>query len=635
MKQKKVLNTKKKVDSNNIKKTTTIKPSPEVYKYTSLVLYTLLGLFVLTLIVYFPSFKNDFVGWDDEGYIHEIKDIYLNDLSWNGIKKIFSNFIMANYHPLTILIYAIEYNMFGIDSGIPYHYLNVILHLINVLLVFIFIYRLSEKYIVGLVVALLFAVHPLHVESVSWISELKDVLYSFFYLLGLNVYMKYYYNGRKKKRYLYYVILLFILSCLSKGMAVTFSVILLLIDYLKEKKITSSMIIEKIPFFIISLIFGYLAIKAQQSEEGIYNISAYTIGDRITFPFYSYMFYIFKMFFPVNLSVIYSYPLKPDGHIPIKYYLSVVGFIILVALVYWSLRKTKKVMFGFLFYSACISIVIQLLPVGINIASDRYFYISSIGLLYIVGEWFGNKIDLKKMSFQSYLYMGVLAIIVLIFSILTYSQTQVWRDSLSLWSSMLKTQQGSQNIDKAYYGVGNYYYRLSQNDSLLKVKGYEKQQIIDSTIKYFRGAINANPRNEKALNNIGNCFLNLNKMDSAYKYYNMLITVKPNFVMGWQNMGNYYYQSRQWEKAIECYDRAISIDSRYSLAYYTKGLVYSTMSQIQDNFSKMESVPISEREFLKIESQKNNKLSIENFIIAARLGYGDAIRILKSKNINY
>src|SRR6185312_8882884 len=219
----------------------------------------LIAIIVVTFIAFLPTFGNGHVLWDDPEYILH------NPLMNAPLKVIFSSqgYYVANYHPLTILFLTLQHKFFGVDM-MGYHAISLLLHLANTSLVFFFIYYLLSKknVMIPLVTALLFGVHPMHVESVAWASELKDVLYSFFFLSALICYVLYMQNGKQLK-YLAYAFVLYVVSLFSKGQAVTLPLCFLLIDYLFKRKFSVAMITEKIPFFILSVIFGVVAIKAQ------------------------------------------------------------------------------------------------------------------------------------------------------------------------------------------------------------------------------------------------------------------------------------------------------------------------------------------------------------------------------------
>jgi 4-amino-4-deoxy-L-arabinose transferase-like glycosyltransferase len=268
------------------------------------------GLFIIILIsfiAYLPVFNNELLAWDDEYYIKNNPLVYTINL-----KDIFSQYVMGNYHPFTILILAIEYQLFGL-SATGYHTVNLLLHLLNVLLVFFTVLRLANKQEIALVAALLFGIHPLHVESVAWTAELKDLLYTFFFLASYIFYLKYQESQRKK----YYIValILFSVSLLSKAMAASLPVLLILTDYFKGRKINVKTLLDKAPFFLLSIIFGIVAIWAQQSS-GATEVIHFSFLQRIIFACYGFITYLVQLIFPLNLSAYYPYPVRSGESIP-------------------------------------------------------------------------------------------------------------------------------------------------------------------------------------------------------------------------------------------------------------------------------------------------------------------------------
>jgi hypothetical protein len=222
------------------------------YQFYSVILL----LFIISIVTFSPSLKNEFIDtWDDGVYV--VNNQLLRDVSWQGILNIFKfndefQRLTNNYHPITTFSLALNYQMSALNPS-SYHLTNVITHGFNAILVFIFIYFLSKKRIWPAIFAgLLFSIHPMHVESVSWISERKDVLYTFFFIAGLISYLKYLEDGKIWK--LLITLILFIFSCLSKAMAVPFPFVLLLIDYFQRRKFSMKLIYEKIPFIVIAII---------------------------------------------------------------------------------------------------------------------------------------------------------------------------------------------------------------------------------------------------------------------------------------------------------------------------------------------------------------------------------------------
>ena len=225
----------------------------------------LLLVLVASAITWFPSVKNDFVNWDDIIYI--MNNDMIHSFSLENISKIFSTYWMGNYHPFAILSFTFDYQFFKITPQ-GYHFHNMVLHLVNTALVYFFCFHLMNRRVgIATVAALLFAVHPMHVESVAWISERKDLLYTMWFLMALIAYL--FYCRNKDFKYLGLSLILFLFSLLSKAQAVTLPLSLLALDYFLNRKFTVKTLAEKIPFFLLSLVFGIIAIYAQKADNSI------------------------------------------------------------------------------------------------------------------------------------------------------------------------------------------------------------------------------------------------------------------------------------------------------------------------------------------------------------------------------
>ena len=511
-------------------------------------------LFFISIVVlsaFYPSLKNGFVNWDDPKFVSE--NLMIQDLSFQNIKKIFTSFHMNNYHPLSIFSYAIEYYFFGLNP-FYYHFTNLILHIINTLLVFWMIYLLSDKVLVSFIVSILFGIHPLHVESVVWISERRDVLYSFFFLLSIISF--FYYKKIKKKKYYYFSLFLFVLSCLSKAMAITLPLIILLLDYFFYE-IDRKKIIEKIPFFIISIIFGIVSFFARSFSKDIqqiYPFSVYFISTCFEIPFY-----LLKILFPFKLSCVYPYTGEyiKNLHFIFKLIFSFIGIFSLFIIIFIG-KYNKKFLFGNLFFLISISPILKIIPsasaMGNSIVYDRYTYIASIGLFYIIGE-FSQYLYLKNKKIKVYLLTTISGII-LIFSFLTWKYTSIWKDSASLWENVLKNYP---DITTAYLQYGAYLYEKGDYDKAL--------------LKYNQG-IKIDPNNAMFYNNIGNLYFAQKKYDEAMKYYTQAIKINPSYAIAYSNLGATYYSLGKYNDAILTYRKAIKTDPNYANAYFNKGNFY-------------------------------------------------------------
>ena len=523
------------------------------------------AIFILTVIVFSSSINNEFLtNWDDQDYVTNNNDI--KDLSYQNVKKIFTSYYVANYQPVTMLSYGIEYKFFNLNPK-TFHTTNLILHLLNIILVFQLIYLLTRKTGISAIAALFFAIHPMHVESVAWISERKDVLYSLFYLGALIAYI--YYIKNKKNKYLIYSLLLFIFSLLSKSMAVTMPVVLILFDYYYKRKFERKIIIEKIPFFILSVAFGIIAVLSQKSGGGIYEIPLFTSFDRIFIVSYAIIFYIVKMFLPFNLSALHYYPVKTNGLLPVEYYIATVIILLIIFLIL-KINKTNKLkkdlIFGLMFFLITISLVLQIIPVGRAITAERYTYIPYIGLFFIIGQYFtlinSKKNSRKAIKTKSYLYI-VLIVYIIFFSYTTYNRNKVWKNGITLFSDVIK-KYPSRSF--AYWAC-----------AIAKAKAYNTYEAIDDYDK----AIKLKPDYINAYVDRGNAKSDLKKYKQAINDYNKAIELDSNYLSAYLNRGVAKGILKNYKGAINDFNKIIKTDADNADAYYNLGI-----SKLQINMKK-------------------------------------------------
>ncbi len=521
------------------------------HNYIRLFLLLIIILFV-TFISFVPVINADITNWDDNHYITGNKMI--TTLSPENIKEMFNIFFDKNvpfqqtlYTPLVHLSYGIEYHFFGFNPSVN-HRTNLILHLINTMLVFWLVFMITEDRGKSFLVSLFFGIHPVHVESVAWISERKDVLYSVFYLLSLITYN--YYQKKQGNIYYYFSIFLFLLSILSKPMAMTLPFILLLFDYLKNRRLCKYTILEKIPYFIISslcvIITFTIGSQVTPDEEvksfGIYNIFIASYG---------IMLYTYKFLLPLRLSAIY--PHLEWNKIPVIFWMS--PFIILLALasVIYSGKYTEKIIFGFMFFFISILPVSQIITLHPGIINDRYMYIASIGLLYLFSEGFFILYERKK--FRSFITV-ILFVIIISFSFLTYERCKVWKDSLSLWNDVLSKYP---NAIQAYANRGNIY----------REKGEYNKALSD-----FTEAIRLKPYKAEFYATRGSIYTELKEYDKAMDDLNHALNLKPDLSGAYLNRGNLYRLKGDNNKAISDYSEALKFKPDYAGALYNRAIIY-------------------------------------------------------------
>jgi len=565
--------------------------NPSVEKSNRLTAWISIAIIVLvTYIAFSPSLHNKFTNWDDTVYVLENPLVVSNKVE---VKEIFKTPVSVNYHPITMLSLAWNYQNGKLDAK-GYHMENVIFHLLNTCLVFFFILMLTKRnLLMAGIVALFFGIHPMHVESVSWISERKDVLYVFFFLAGLIAYLRY--SESKKTKWYILTMLFFVLSCLSKGMAVVFPVVLLLLDYLLEVKRERKIWIEKIPFFILSLIFGIVAFKIQQ-EEAIADAHLFTVFQRTMFASYGAIMYVVKFFAPVNLSAYYPYPiLDKNADIPFFFYLSPFILLGIILSVYFFLRKERAVVFGLLFYFVSVALVLQFISVGTVIMADRYSYLSYIGLLYVVAYGI-HKLWVQKTGTLALLRYPVLIITVVMaigFSYETYARTQIWKDSETLWTDVINKSDGSAQADKAYVNRGRYYHSINENNKALqdynsalrlnpayalaynnRANIYKEKGFFDSALVDYNKAIALDPVSYLSYANRALILWNKNENEAAMKDFTKSISLNPQYWANYYNRGLFYFGIKEDEKAIADFTKGIGLNFDYVDLYYKRGMAY-------------------------------------------------------------
>jgi hypothetical protein len=493
-------------------------------------------LIIITWVLYSGSLNNQLTTWDDKNYINE--NTFIRSTKTDSLKALFhpnvqdGGFIMGNYHPLTIISYAYDYKKGGLDPR-SYHVTNLIFHIFNTLLVYLFILLLARHRIVAFITALLFAIHPMHVESVAWVAERKDVMFTFFYLAALCVYVLYVRAERGAIKWLIIALLLYVLSLLSKGMAVTLPVVMLLVDYFLERKFTMRVLLEKVPFFVLSFVFGLIAVEAQKSAGAIGTFITYSFADRILLSFYGLWLYLSKALAPVNLSCFYSYPLKVHDKLPAIMYLFPLVIGGLAFLVYYSLRFGRTVAFGAAFFLVTIALVLQVLPVGGAIIAERYTYIPYIGLFFMLAVGAVKLIDRRPATDIRPVIIGGLAVLSVIFFYVSRQRTKVWKDSITLWSDAISKDTIA---PAAFNGRGDAYNMLKQ---------------YDLAIPDFKKALALQEAYPEAHYNLGLAYYYKGMHQDAINEYTRAIQVKPDLAVAYFNRSGTYYTIQQYKLALD------------------------------------------------------------------------------------
>jgi protein O-mannosyl-transferase len=539
-------------------------------------------LVICTAIIYFPGLHHGFFCWDDKAVALAPE---FRKLTVAGIFHSFFSFHVGLYHPLTSISFMVDY-FFGNGSPFPFHATNLILHICNTLLLFAFLKRLTGNLRISFIASLLFAVHPVHVESVAWITSRKDLLFSFFFLLSLLFYIDY--TGKKQKVLHYLLVLLFfILALLSKIPAVSLPFVFLLIDYFRGTKRNSRMIVEKIPFFLLCIFFGWLNVLAQK-QCGLTSYGYhFTFPEKTFLAIYSISQYFLKILFPYPLSVFYPFPFKPGAAIPLVLFSVPFLFITGVVLFFVLRRQDKRpVIFGLLFFLINIIIVTAISFNRDFIIADRYSYISSVGILFIAGVLADDLIT----NFSRYRITakGLVLSCTVVLSLMTYQRNRLWKNPELLFRQALSVYQDSDIILNTLatqeIGSGKFREAIVHLDKAILVSpdysdAFYNRGLVNGKIGNFSGsisdlssAIRINPAYYEAYFSRGNAHMKMNDLTPAYDDFSMVIRLKPDHFGAFQNRAIVRGNLGDYAGAIGDLNTAISINPDFPASYYLRGV---------------------------------------------------------------
>ncbi|MEO0095832.1 MAG: tetratricopeptide repeat protein [candidate division WOR-3 bacterium] len=473
-------------------------------------------LIIISVVSLSPCLNNDFVNWDDDKYITGNNDI--RNLNWNTFRKIFSQFYSGAYVPLTILSFAFDYQIGGLNPSV-YHRTNLILHLLNGVLVFWVIYFLCKRISISFLTALLFAIHPLHVEPVAWVTGRKDLLYGFFLIGSL---VSYLYYKRKSKLLLYLLsMILCIMALLSKPTAVSFPLVILAFDYFLFNGSTKKSIIYIIPFLFFSIIFFVVAVIAQKSASAV-GASGFTFFQHLNLFMSNFLFYLFKMLIPTKLACMY--PIQNYWFAPFILLLLIIVFII-------SYRYTKVLVFSLVLYLILMLPVLQLIPAG-QILADRYAYLSITGFLFIIANFiFYLYQQLNKI--MKNLFQVIIIFVFIILGYLSYNQCRIWKNSYTLWTNVIDN---FPSVVVAYNQRGIF---LGEN------KDYQ------NAINDFTKALSINPKYVSAYTNRGNIYSNLGQYTLALEDYNQALSLNSTDINVLHNRAVLYFNMKEYELSLK------------------------------------------------------------------------------------
>lgn len=537
-------------------------------------------LLVVTFIIFVPSLKNDFINLDDDVMVTE--NTVIQEISIKNIGKIFSSAHYGLYHPLVQLTYMVDFKLYKLNPA-GYRFTNIFLHsIISILCLFLVLY-ITNNIQIAFITGVLFAIHPIHSESIIWISERKDMVYAPFFLGSIIFYFRYLRNLNYRDYSL--SIFLFILSALSKPMAVTLPAVLLLLDYHVKRKDYKKIILDKLPFIFISLIITIITIAVQYKLNitGVSKIG-FSLPKYLLFANFNFILYIYKFLLPINLSVLYPYSI--DYVITNLFAISVLTIPVTIILLFLLLKIRDKILFLFLvFFIITILPGLHFIPFGQSIPANRHMYIPSLGLVYMIAFLINELIKRYKKE-----GLIVFATLVVLLSFLTFELNKKWKNSFTLWNDVIKkypeTALAYKNRADAFKAIKFFEYALADYKTAIKLKpdyakAYNNMGNLLKTngqykdaIESFDKAISVSPDYLTAYYNRGIAYSGLKKYDKSLEDYNKVLEIDPNYLGAINNIGTIYARRKKYDKAIEMFTNALEINPDFPEALKNRAHAY-------------------------------------------------------------
>lgn len=543
------------------------------YKLQYLIVAAILVL--VTSAAYEPVRNCEFVDYDDDVYVTANSNVN-KGLNWDSVRWAFTEPYIANWHSLTWLSHMVDCQIFGLEPQ-GHHLVSLLIHIANVLLLFFILAAMTRSIWPSAFVAVIFAIHPLHVESVAWIAERKDVLSTLFFLLTVAAYIRY--TSHPSIRRYILIVVFFILGILSKSMVITLPFVLLLLDYWPLNRLEfepgrikhsfaklKQLVIEKIPLFLLSAACGVITYLVQKSAGAMKPTDIVAPAARLSNAMVSYLRYIGKILYPHDLAALYPFP---AGGMPL--WQGVVAFLILILItagVIYLARKRRYLATGWFWYVGTLMPVIGLVQIGAQSMADRYTYLPLIGFsimfVWPIAEFVTRRKYLKVSA-------AVLAAVIIAAMILsTRTQIGYWKDSLTLFSHAVKVTQ-------------NNFIMHNNLGSVLQKHGQPEEALIE-----YEKAIEINKSYHRAILNKAKALRDMNKLEEAAVIFQQVADTAKNPYDPYFNLGLTYNKLGNYKIAIEYLQKALRIYPNKSEAVYQLALALARSGEYDDALIEFE-----------------------------------------------
>jgi len=525
-----------------------------------------------------------FTNWDDPAYITQNE--LIRHINSNFFSAVFTQPMHGHYHPLTWLSLAVDFQFFHLEAW-GYHLHNLLLHIVNTILAFYFIRKISQNDKIAFFTALLFAIHPYVNESVSWITERKNLLFTSYFLVSILIYLRYLLSANSKFYWL--CMISFLLSLLSKGSAMVFPLILLALLYLKNQ-FTKKEILKTLPFWAIAGFFAFMATLAQKPllEQADVKLP---FDASMAYSGWSFAMYLFKAFFPSDLAAFH--PIYADSF-PAYFYFGIILILAFLFIVYQSFKKNNRTLFfGLAFFFINIVLFLKLSDTYASsyFMAERYTYVAYIGLFYVLVAWIYPLTEkypvVKIIAFVWIAFLG--------FSSFNYAKT--WKNSVTLWENVLKTYPESHvallnygnalRQEKRYTEAIQAYNKIKNSDDIYYKMLENRAFVYYQTNQYslalsdYTELLKKNPSRKEIKQTISNVFLKTGNISLAYSQLMYLLKEDSTMCDAWNSLGNYFSAVNKADSALWAYSKAIQYQKK-PLYFYNRGTLYSQTDKLNE-----------------------------------------------------
>ena len=551
-------------------------------------------LIAVILIAYWQVKDFDFICFDDKPYVTENHHVQAG-LTIKGFTWAFTTFHASNWHPLTWLSHMLDCELYGLNP-MGHHWTSLQIHIANTLLLFFVLQYMTGALWRSAFVAAFFALHPLHVESVAWVAERKDVLSAFFGMLALLAYCRY---AKQPSLAKYLLIILFLsMGLMAKPMLVTLPFLLLLLDFWPlgrfRSETVSRLVLEKIPLLVPIVISSCLTFMAQQSSGAVKPLESFSLKVRIANAFVSYASYAVKAIWPHNLTVFYPHP---GNALPLW---QVFGAILLVGgasfLAIRSLKKYPYIAVGLFWYLGMLVPVIGLVQVGPQAMADRYTYIPMTGLFIVITWGFS---DLSTKWHYRKIVLALFAVIILsALTTRTFLQLGYWRNSITLFEHAVNVTDNNclahNNLGAALLEKGKFDKAVLHIKESLRIEpgckaalynlgtALSDQGKLDEAVLHYNDVLKINPKDAVVHNNLADVLSAQGKLDEAVLHYNEALKIDPDYAGAHGGFGSLLIKQNKFKEAMFHLTEAIRINPDYAEAYNNIGVVFSRLNKFKE-----------------------------------------------------